>query len=447
MSKLLPIFVMLLPIFGSLCLRAQTPANNVPALNLNVPGPGAGAGSSGGAFIGVADDATAIYWNPAGLSRVGFENGIVNQAMVSGRMQSRTSTSSELSRTYGSTFSPNYAAVTIGFQDAQMDNIGWVVGLAYQSVSDGNNYKLTEDILAGSKRISRSIDSRANLSTVSACFSHAPNESFSYGLTANYWFGLGGGYDFSQNNATDGLIETGSGKLSYSGINFTLGAMLSLKAEQDIPLRVGLRLTTPFKLKNNYEYSSSIANQKRNVDFQNYQNYTQKYAIPLSIGLGVSYAFGELEALRVAADVEYTRYANQVLSQDFYDYSQQNGFAGPRAITKSLVATESEQVYSGGSALQLRGGILYNFQMEQFNLPIRLGYRIAPTTFTNVNGSPVASASICGGAGMDFSGLRFDVAFERNAYTQTIALPQFNLPESTLKSSANFITVAVTKYF
>ena len=34
------------------------------------PGLGARAESMGGAFIGVADDWTAIYWNPAGLAQL-----------------------------------------------------------------------------------------------------------------------------------------------------------------------------------------------------------------------------------------------------------------------------------------------------------------------------------------------------------------------------------------
>ena len=41
---------------------------NLGALDFNITGAGARAAGMGGAFIGVADDATAVVWNPAGLT-------------------------------------------------------------------------------------------------------------------------------------------------------------------------------------------------------------------------------------------------------------------------------------------------------------------------------------------------------------------------------------------
>ncbi len=43
---------------------------NAFALDLNISGAGARAKGMGGAFIGVADDATAVSWNPAGLAQL-----------------------------------------------------------------------------------------------------------------------------------------------------------------------------------------------------------------------------------------------------------------------------------------------------------------------------------------------------------------------------------------
>lgn len=40
------------------------------AIDWNISGAGARAAGMGGAFIGVADDATAITWNPGGLTQL-----------------------------------------------------------------------------------------------------------------------------------------------------------------------------------------------------------------------------------------------------------------------------------------------------------------------------------------------------------------------------------------
>ena len=45
-------------------------AQNRSGYQLNITGAGARAAGMGGAFIGVADDATAIVWNPAGLTQL-----------------------------------------------------------------------------------------------------------------------------------------------------------------------------------------------------------------------------------------------------------------------------------------------------------------------------------------------------------------------------------------
>lgn len=52
-------------IFGSTVAHSQD-----QQLDFNITGAGARAEGFGGAFIGVADDATAIAWNPAGLAQL-----------------------------------------------------------------------------------------------------------------------------------------------------------------------------------------------------------------------------------------------------------------------------------------------------------------------------------------------------------------------------------------
>jgi len=62
MKKLI---IILISIF--FCVTSLSYAQNI---NWNLTGAGARAAGFGGAFIGVADDATAISWNPAGLTQL-----------------------------------------------------------------------------------------------------------------------------------------------------------------------------------------------------------------------------------------------------------------------------------------------------------------------------------------------------------------------------------------
>jgi long-chain fatty acid transport protein len=59
----------LIPIF-TLFITLSLPAGKGYASGINVEGLGVRAMSMGGAFVGLADDASAIFWNPAGLSQL-----------------------------------------------------------------------------------------------------------------------------------------------------------------------------------------------------------------------------------------------------------------------------------------------------------------------------------------------------------------------------------------
>ncbi|MCK4817456.1 hypothetical protein KA005_16920, partial [bacterium] len=62
MKKIIIILISIL-----FCVTSLSYAQNI---NWNLTGAGARAAGFGGAFIGVADDATAISWNPAGLTQL-----------------------------------------------------------------------------------------------------------------------------------------------------------------------------------------------------------------------------------------------------------------------------------------------------------------------------------------------------------------------------------------
>jgi len=66
-ARLLPGVLVLLTCFATPCLLAQTNTEINAGLQFNFSNPGARSLALGGAFMGLADDATAAYTNPAGL--------------------------------------------------------------------------------------------------------------------------------------------------------------------------------------------------------------------------------------------------------------------------------------------------------------------------------------------------------------------------------------------
>ena len=57
-----------MPSFTSVNLFSQTSKVGTTAAAFLEIGPGAVATAMGGAFVSIANDATALYWNPAGIS-------------------------------------------------------------------------------------------------------------------------------------------------------------------------------------------------------------------------------------------------------------------------------------------------------------------------------------------------------------------------------------------
>ena len=134
----------------------------------NITGAGARAAGMGGAFIGVADDATAVVWNPGGLTQLYRpEASIVSKY---------NSSKSELEdwKNIKSNFVLEFVSAAYPFMNSKM-----VVALAYQRPID-----LYEDFSSGSTEINST--GGADTFTFGAGYQVLP--FLSVGLAANMWF-------------------------------------------------------------------------------------------------------------------------------------------------------------------------------------------------------------------------------------------------------------------
>lgn len=186
---------------------------------LNFSGNGARAAAMGYAFTGVADDATAISWNPAGLTQL-----YSPEASVIGRFNFG---SAEITgfEDFGveswdveseSNFKINFASLVFPFSVGKFNIVG---GVAYrnqydfasevtQTISDGFNEYEIYDVVEG------------GVNAISPALGIQFNEMFSAGVAVNILTGSeeGEGYD----DLNGGEYEYAS---DYSGLSFDIGLL------------------------------------------------------------------------------------------------------------------------------------------------------------------------------------------------------------------------------
>jgi long-subunit fatty acid transport protein len=191
------------------------------AWDINLSGAGARAEGFGQAFIGVADDATSLVWNPGGLTHLQKMEASIVSKFVSSENKSY--------------FKPTFASVVWPVRD----NI--VVAAAYQ---EQINY--TFDFGTFDDEDGNSIDwsSEGGAKTVTMGLAYRISPLVSVGIAGNVWFGGAewnyDGIDF------DGNPFSGSFDDKAKGINGVLGLKLDLSGmDNPVPLKLGAVIRTP----------------------------------------------------------------------------------------------------------------------------------------------------------------------------------------------------------
>lgn len=258
--------IVLISIF--FCVTSLSYAQNI---NWNLTGAGARAAGFGGAFIGVADDATAISWNPAGLTQLidpefSAVMRYINDSYEFVRMGS------------GNTLGighvvPNFVSAAYPFN---FGSRSIVAGIAYQQMldfyseweGDGYDGKTTGGVYT------MSLGLGAQILPV-----------FSVGVTSNVWTGM---YHYEENPTKSDDDE------HFSGFNFNLGAMINLdNLNSPIPVKIGFGFKSPFDLNSDYDYTVQM---------------------PTMIGFGGSVRLGD--NLTVSCDYETRAYGSSKIVSD-----------------------------------------------------------------------------------------------------------------------------------
>ena len=256
------------------------------AADYNITGAGARAAGLGGAFIAVADDATAISWNPAGLTQLYRpEVSIVTKFIAEG--WDYKSSYYDDANDKQSHFAFDFAGADYAFMNGKL-----VMAIAYQQQLDWySGWKNEEEKTTGG----------ANSISPGLAFRLIP--IISIGVSTNIWLGTAAEETHSSYYFPNEYVERA---INYSGFNMGFGLMLNLNNLQNpVPIKLGMMMRTPFKLgvevDADYEYSAALY-------------YKNKVDMPFMLGFGASFRIGENFTL--SSDYEIRAYANSKIHYD-----------------------------------------------------------------------------------------------------------------------------------
>jgi long-chain fatty acid transport protein len=376
--------------WGAVTAVAQT---QIPLINPNFYGGGAKAAALAGAFIGVADDGSAGYWNPAGLTLNDRVYTMIDWGFGKQKVTNTLTSNQELSSLYNNisdqtvthfcfisfqapvhikgqmfhlsaswnrgtydTYEANYQ--TTDFSDIPPDPTGQIELLNYEEYA----------LRYGGPEV-------ATL----AVATQFKEEVFSAGFGLNLY--TGNAYDSTQDiiDVNETLFGTtipirvaqdNSDQQAYSGLSFNIGGLF-----QTQQLNVGLNVHTPYTLTTNNDMRSARTVSQITSDSILQINQTSvlidtktKLDMPLQIGVG--FAYRPQENLLLAVDYEYKAFSKSDLF-----------------VQEDVLDPKSEFVSTGlnwKDAHQIRLGFEYQINVGWGTVPVRAGFRNESVPYSNL---------------------------------------------------------------
>jgi long-subunit fatty acid transport protein len=374
----------------------------------NPVGSGARALGMGGAFIAVADDATAASWNPGGLIQLERpEISAVGEVLT--RSEDNTfgghrEASGKQSVTNGNL---NFLSAAYPFA---LTNHNMIVSLNYQHLYDFSrtwNFTYASGSYARGSDV-HNVDYRTDggLYAWSLAYALQIIPQLSFGFTLNFW--QDGIYQNAWQTASTSTIVhtpppplsamgvthkvTETNRYSFNGFNANVGLLWNVTDR----LVFGAVLKTPFTagLKREWVYESKqVQPQSQGESTIRSKTYYEDLTMPMSYGIGLAYRFSD--RVTVSADVYRTNWQNFVLTD--------------AAQTKiSPITNGPESDADIGPTTQARLGAEYLFIKPQYTIPVRAGFFYDPAP---AKGHPDNYFGFSLGSGLGIGRFVFDIAY------------------------------------
>jgi long-subunit fatty acid transport protein len=396
-------------------------------------GGGARASAMGGAFTGVADDASALTWNPAGLIQVDKTQASISGVYLPLQLKTKLTYAANASHNIDSKFKddklkPSFASFVAPIR---IKGHPFMASVTYNSVQNQlNEERNTTDVpyYANAQGVTYTGDATqesrytltGGLDKVSLGFGTGVYGDLSFGGSANIYTGTTESAYYAEffdvqpvaNRIQDSIrfhqIRNVVDKATASGFNFTT-SLLYRKNK----FRAGVAIKTPFQMVTKHDlkradtmYIRSVKPNSSDVPTANtpslYLGKT-KIDIPLDVSIGLSYQI--TPNLLLSGDFEYANYGKskyfaraEVDSQTHMNsLDSLNTFTLPGSVyfiipyqgSNYNSAGELTEVYNTfdlklDNSSQIRFGGEYTFKTSVGIIPIRAGVRMSQGPYREV---------------------------------------------------------------
>lgn len=370
------------------------------ANGLNLNGFGARAAAMGGAFVGLADDFTAVFWNPAGMALAGkktigftgdiiFPSGTYSMEMMGMTLVDSKTKSNVYPAGLVSYFHPITESLTAGIGVFSPSGIGseWP-GADFMAISNGTAYKW---------------ESFIGVISIAPGLAYKITEQVFVGATLNINYGI---FKMSQHagEATvpipippySAIVDLGQFEESSTG--WGIGATFGVLFKPSEMFSLGATFRMPSKI--NFSGDTEIS-KLSTLGFTTKSGFEREVTQPMWIAGGV--AFNPTPVLTITADAQYTDWKKiDVLKAEYTDPIFQ-------AFLQAGGSDEMEMHWE--SKLQLRFGAEYRFG----DLAVRGGYYWDPSPAPDKTMNVLIPS-------FDFNVLTIGLGYARNGFNLDFGL-------------------------
>lgn len=356
----------------------------------NPVGSGARAIGMGGAFIAVADDATAASWNPGGLTQLQKPEFSIVGAYVYRKEDNFIASHPEAgnSSSVGEE-NLNYMSFTYPFIIGKYNT---VAALTYQHLYDYmRDWTFSYSIEDYLPVYNYEIEGDGNLYALGLSYCMDISKTFSLGITLNYW----GDFIFKNEwerlytqKLNDTVIMKEKDEFAFEGWNANIGFLWEIwRNDKENKLNFGFVIKTPFTADIDHNY---LIDGELDSDLE----YT-KMRMPLSYGMGISYSFSDTFIL--SADIFRTHWED-------YEMEDKNGNKYSPISNNPIHESDIDPTVS------IRAGLEYLILWkDKFIIPIRGGLFYDPAPEEK---SPDDYYGFSLGTGFGTNSYAFDIAYQ-----------------------------------